>query len=214
MVRPSQNLQQTLLDSGMALLPTHGCKGLAVRKVTEHAQVNLGMFHYHFKSKDIFIRAVLQGMYEEMFEQLSLGRQKSSSAIANLQDALFVLAKFTIKNEALLSRLVSDAIAGERIAIEFLETSFPRHTRLIADLILLGQTRREIIMAPLPNLVVFIAGAVNAPIILGGAASRRQDTAHSLVQQVLSEAATSQRIALAIKAISLEPSKDNEFNHR
>jgi AcrR family transcriptional regulator len=35
----------------MALLPQTGCAGLSVRKVAERAGINLGMFHYHFKSR-------------------------------------------------------------------------------------------------------------------------------------------------------------------
>jgi hypothetical protein len=30
----------------------------------EHAGVNAGMFHYHFKSKDNYLATLLQGLYE------------------------------------------------------------------------------------------------------------------------------------------------------
>ncbi len=58
MVRPSQNIDQLLLDAGLALLPGTGCAGFSVRKLTQLAGVNLGMFHYHFGSK--------QGLYREV----------------------------------------------------------------------------------------------------------------------------------------------------
>ena len=72
MARPSQNIDQALLDSGLALLPRTGTRNLSVRQVVEHAHVNLGMFHYHFRTKENFVRAVLERMYEEMFAQLEL----------------------------------------------------------------------------------------------------------------------------------------------
>lgn len=45
MARPSQNIDCALLDAGLALLPVTGCSGLSVRRLTEQAGVNLGMFH-------------------------------------------------------------------------------------------------------------------------------------------------------------------------
>ena len=50
MARPSQNVDQRLLEAGLALLPQTGCAGLSVRRLADHAGVNLGMFHYHFKN--------------------------------------------------------------------------------------------------------------------------------------------------------------------
>jgi AcrR family transcriptional regulator len=185
MPRPSQNIDQALLDAGMALLPLYGCKGLAVRQVTEHAGANLGMFHYHFKSKDVFIRAVLQRMYEAMFTELVLQGSKADSASANLRAALKVLATFTRLNGAVLSRLLADAMGGERIALEFLQASLPRHAQVI------------------------LAGAVGAPIVLGGAAAhmasgqRIAAQALSLIEQhVLSDAAIEQRIEFAMRGIA------------
>ena len=64
MPRPSQNVDQLLIDAGLELLPETGCAGLSVRKLTEHAGVNLGMFHYHFRNKDNFVRTLLQRTYE------------------------------------------------------------------------------------------------------------------------------------------------------
>ena len=60
MPRPSQNIDEALLRSGLALLPRLGCSGLSVRRVAEHAGVNPAMFHYHFQSKAVFLRSVLQ----------------------------------------------------------------------------------------------------------------------------------------------------------
>ena len=85
MPRPSQNVDQRLLDAGLELLPLTGCAGLSVRRLTEHAGVNLGMFHYHFKSKDNFIRAVLQRTYEAMFSALTLEVDATATPLHNLR---------------------------------------------------------------------------------------------------------------------------------
>jgi len=64
MPRPSRNLDRALLAAGRALLPARGCSGLSIREVAEAANVNLGMFHYHFKTREAFLRTLLQSMYE------------------------------------------------------------------------------------------------------------------------------------------------------
>ena len=71
MPRPSQQLDQALLRSGRALYPALGCAGLSQRKLAEHAGISPGMFHYHFASKDAFLRALLQQLYEEMYGPLA-----------------------------------------------------------------------------------------------------------------------------------------------
>jgi AcrR family transcriptional regulator len=62
MARLSRNIDQALLRAGRELFPRVGCGGLSVRALAEHADVNVGMFHYHFKTKDKFLDALLQGM--------------------------------------------------------------------------------------------------------------------------------------------------------
>jgi AcrR family transcriptional regulator len=211
MTRPSQKLDEALLDSGMVLLPLYGCKSLAVRQLAEHAGVNLGMFHYHFKSKEVFIRAVLQRMYEAMFVELMQQVTRTDSALENLSNALQVLAKFTRLNSALLSRLLADAIDGEHIAIEFLRASLPRHAQVVADLVTEAQKEGAVVTAPVPSIVAFLAGAVGAPIVLGGAVARitgqgnqsMATQALALIEHhVLSDEAIAQRVGFALRGIS------------
>jgi AcrR family transcriptional regulator len=57
MPRPSQDQDQALLAAGAALYPGLGCAGLSVRRVADAAGVNPAMVHYHFGSKDGFLRA-------------------------------------------------------------------------------------------------------------------------------------------------------------
>ena len=88
MPRPSRNLDQALLAAGRALLPQRGCSGLSVREVADAAGVNLGMFHYHFKSREAFLKALLQSMYEEMFSQLTFQGSAEWGPSDNLRAAL------------------------------------------------------------------------------------------------------------------------------
>ena len=93
MARPSRNIDRALLAAGRDLLPLTGCRNLSVRQVTERAGVNLGMFHYHFRTRENFVRAVLQEMYEEMFASLQLERARHAEPLPGLRAVLRVLGR-------------------------------------------------------------------------------------------------------------------------
>jgi AcrR family transcriptional regulator len=204
MPRPSQNVDQLLLDAGLALLPKTGCAGLSVRKLAEHAGVNLGMFHYHFKNKDTFIRAVLQRVYEEMFSALTLKVEPSRPVLDNLRAVVAALARFGREQHALLMRMAADAMAGEAAVAEFFRANLPRHVMVVAGLI--GQAQREglIVKAPAQEVVAFLFGAVGAPVLIGGAvqAHAPADMVATIQRHVLSDAAVARRIDYALRGLA------------
>ncbi len=206
MARPSNKIDQRLLDAGLQLLPQLGCRGLSARRLTEHAGVNLGMFHYHFRSKENFIRMLLERMYEQMFSVLTLKAADTVPPVANLRRALLVLGQFAIANRLLLTRIVADAIAGEAVAEEFLRNNVPRHIGVVASLIGAAQAAGELVTVPLPQALAFLGGSVAAPVLLGSALAQRAalpPLVKDLVEQhVLSEAALAQRIDFALKGLA------------
>jgi AcrR family transcriptional regulator len=204
MPRPSQNVDQLLLDAGLALLPITGCAGLSVRRLTEHAGVNLGMFHYHFKNKENFIRAVLQRVYEEMFSALTLQVDPSRPPLHNLREVLTVLARFGREKRALLLRIAADAMAGEAAAAEFFHANLPRHIAVIAGLVAQGQAARVIAKAPPPEVVAFLFGAVGAPVLIGAAVQQHAvgPAAQGIEVHVLSDAAIARRIEFALRGLA------------
>jgi len=204
MARPSQNVDQLLLDAGLELLPQTGCAGLSVRRLTEHAGVNLGMFHYHFRNKENFVRAVLQRVYEEMFSALSLQVDATRSPVHNLREAMTVLAHFGREKRALLLRIAADAMTGEAAAADFLRANLPRHVEVIAGLVAQGQARRLLAKAPPPEVVAFLFGAVGAPVLIGAAMQQHAagPVAASIDLHVLSDAAIARRIEFALRGVS------------
>ena len=201
MARPSQSIDQLLLDAGLALLPLTGCAGLSVRRLTEHAGVNLGMFHYHFKTKENFIKAVLQRTYEEMFAALVLRVNPAHPPLRNLRDALGVLGSFGLKNRRLLVRILGDAMGGEPLATDFLKDNLPRHIDVIASLVQQAQSEGSLARAPVPQVIAFMAGAVAAP-ILAATALQQSPGAENQAALVLSEQALAQRIEFALRGLA------------
>lgn len=205
MPRPSKDIDQALLRAGRELYPERGCAGLAVRAVAEHAGVNLGMLHYHFRTKENFLRAVLQQMYEEMFEQLSLEAAHDAGARERLRAALIALADFLRTNRRSVARVWIDAMAGEAVARDFMRHNAPRHLGLLAAL--LEAAQREGSLRELPPLqrlvtllgavalpIVFVAGVVDAGVEPG---PLRQ----AFEAEVLSDAAIAQRVDLLLDAL-------------
>jgi AcrR family transcriptional regulator len=206
MARPGSNIEQVLLKSGRKLYAQRGAAGLAVRALAEHARVNPGMFHYHFRTKDEFLRRLLNGWYEEMFEQLTGQIAQDGPPLPRLQDAIFFLARFVRDNRPMLSRVLMDAAGGSAVAAQFLRENAPRHLALLLSL--MAQAEREGLIVPMPPMqrFVFVMGAVGMPVLVApalhsiGVAPKL--LGGQLQAQVMSDDAIAQRIALVMKAIA------------
>lgn len=203
MNRPSRQIDERLIEAGMALLPETGCAGLSVRQLTERAGVNLGMFHYHFRNKDNFIRIVLQRLYEEMFGALQLRIAPDAPALENLRGALRVLGGFALRHRALLVTLVAEAMRGEPLPAAFLRENLPRHVGVLAQLALQGQAEGAVAPLPVAQLLPFLFGSVAGP-LLAGAAAERHGAPQLVLQSLTTEAALFERIDLALRAITVE----------
>ena len=210
MPRPSRNIDQLLLKAGHELLPATGVRALSIRQVTERAGVNLGMFHYHFKTKDAFVRAILESQYNQMFASLEIATHRSTSVVENLRAAVMVLALFGRDNRLLLVRLAGDALAGEAMAVEFLRANLPRHLAVIAALLTQGQKLGRFRKMPIPQAIAFLMGGVGAPMLLGAALVNSGfapvQLASGLEDAVFSDAAIHERIDMALTGLAAKKS--------
>jgi AcrR family transcriptional regulator len=206
MARPGRNIEHALLKSGRKLYAQRGASGLAVRALTEHARVNLGMFHYHFRTKDEFLRRLLNAWYEEMFEQLSGHIGQDGPPLHRLQEALLFLSRFVRDNRPMLARVMMDAATGQAVAAQFLRDNAPRHLALL--LALMQEAERDGLIVPMPPMqrFAFVMGAVGMPLLVApamhsiGVAPKVLGT--QMQTQVMSDEAIAQRIALVFKAIA------------
>lgn len=205
MPRPSQNTDQRLIQTARRLLPETGCAGLKLRQVAAKAKVNLGMFHYHFKNKDEFLRRVLQEVYEEFFRELQLEAAQHATAQENLAAAMTVFGNWVRDNRRLIFALLRDAMNGERVAQAFLRANLHRHIEILVALIQQCQERGLYSEMTPPNLLVTLVAAVNMPTVLTELLRRapawpEKSGLLSLVESgVLSEQAIEARVAHVLK---------------
>jgi AcrR family transcriptional regulator len=206
MPRPSQQIDQALLSSARKLFPAVGCAGLSVRALAEHAGVAPGMFHYHFGSKERFLRTLLAGVYEEMFGSLVAEAALPAEPVERLRAALGLLARFARANRQLLARLWLDAMAGEPVARDFFRDNAPRHIGLLLQLLGAGQSAGVIkpmpplqglafLMGTVPMPMIFVAGLIDAGLSPPGGKA-------AFDAQVMSDEAIAARIDLALGALA------------
>lgn len=205
MARPSRNIEQALLASGSVLYPERGSAGLSVRALAEHAGVNPGMFHYHFRTKEAFLRELLQREYEVMFGGLSGAARDGGTPLQKLRDTLLYFAHFVREHAAIIGRVFAEASAGEPVAAAFVRSNAQRHLRLLLELMREAEAAGEI--APVPPLqrFVFVMGAVAMPLVVVPRIARLRVApglvARQLKAQVTSDEAIAQRVDLALAAL-------------
>lgn len=212
MPRPSQAQDQALLDAGALLYPQLGCAALSVRKVAEAAGVNPAMVHYHFGSKDAFLTAVLQQVYEGMFSRLQAASEPRDSdqgaagdVMARLARTLFALGSFVREHRPLIGRLWGDAMAGQGVVVAFVKANVPRHLGLLMTLLAEAEQAGRLRPEPMLTRLSFIAGAVLAPMLMLGGAREMgvlpAMLAPLLDAQVMSDEALRRRIDWALDAL-------------
>lgn len=206
MPRPSQDQDQALLAAGAELYPQLGCAGLSVRRVAVAAGVNPAMVHYHFGSKDAFLRALLQQHYEEMFAALSLTSQGDADVMERLAAALFGVARFVREHRPLIARVWADAQGGEAVAQDFLRANAPRHLGVLMALMQEAEARDRLPRQPLLTRFSFLMGAVVAPVVLVSGMKTINAVPPALLAgvqtDVLSDAALRRRIEWALLGLA------------
>jgi AcrR family transcriptional regulator len=210
MARPSRNVDARLLQAGRDLYPDMGVARLSIRKVADRAGANIGMFHYHFRTKEQFVRQLLQVIYDEMFASLELAASAGPPVDA-LRAALNVLGRFGRDNGRLLRRLIADALAGDAVALEFLRANMPRHVRVIVGLIAAGQAAGALRKMAVPQALAFLAGGVASPVLIGGAIAERAlvpGMTLDLAALIASDAAIAERVDCALVGLAAhEPAR-------
>jgi AcrR family transcriptional regulator len=205
MPRPSQNTDQRLIQAARRLLPETGCSGLNLRQVAARAKVNLGMFHYHFKTKDEFVRRVLQEFYEEFFRDFELEAAQHATPLENLRAALFTFATFARDNRRLIFALLRDAMNGEKIVYDFLRANLNRHIAILLRLIRECQEKGELPAIPAPNVLVTLIASMNMPSIIGEGVRRspaskgREAVLPILEAYVMSDSALAARLEFLLE---------------
>jgi AcrR family transcriptional regulator len=208
MPRPSQNTDQRLIEAAREMLGTSGLSRMNLREVAKKAGVNLGMFHYHFKTKDQFTRLVLQDTYDKFFREFSLESSRDGDPLQNLRGALFTLGKFMLDNRRMLLGILHDVLNKDRMVLDFVKANGPRHGRVILDLVRQCQKTGAFRKLSLPTLMPLLMGSVALPVLILAMLEHLEVKRVSFIPLVLikrelaSDKAIASRVDLALESLS------------
>ncbi len=181
-----------------------------LREVARKAGVNLGMFHYHFKTKDQFTRAVLQDTYEKFFREFSLESSKDGDPLENLRGALQTLGKFMLANRRMLLGILHDVLNKDRRVLDFVKANGPRHALVILGLIRQCQKERILKKVSLPTLMPILMGSVALPALVLAMLEHLEVKRVSFIPLVLikrelaSDGAVARRVDLALESLAVK----------
>jgi AcrR family transcriptional regulator len=210
MPRNSGNADRLMLEAGKEIISKEGCSGLRVRELVKRAGVNLGMFHYHFQTKERFKEAVLQEMYDIFFEKISIAsKEHTPTTIGQLRNTLLAVGDFVrSKNEHYLA-IFKDILNGDEEVIDFVVRNGPRHMAVIRELAIRCQREGSIDSSiPFPQIMAFIMTSANFPTLIGAVVRKnykgrmKPQSMKAYEREVLSNKAIAQRIDFALKGLS------------
>jgi AcrR family transcriptional regulator len=208
MSRPSQNTDEKLIKTGLEMLEQSGLSRMNLRQVAAKAGVNLGMIHYHFKTKDQFIHAVLQDIYEKFFANFSLKVEEGKTPLEKLRQAVFTLGQFSRDNRRLLLSLIQDALDHNKEVRAFVQKNFTRHGLIILDLISQCQRNGSLVKMDKAQMLVFLLPSVLAASLMVGMLEHVQATllmkafVKGFGAPLLSDKAIQRRVDWALKSLS------------
>lgn len=168
MARPSGDSEQKLIAAGRKLAAEKGFSAFRVREIAAVAGVNPGMFHYHFKTKQEFMRRVMKEIYGEFLRDFKTSVAGTGTPPERLENAIFRLAVFAHKNRALLNAVLAELVAEPKTTARELRENFFHHIPLLREIVRECMEKGYIKKGLKPQqVVVIIIGAVLPGILFG-----------------------------------------------
>lgn len=199
MARAGGNADRQMLDIGKKIICKEGCSALRIREVADRAGVNLGMFHYHFKSKRRFKQLLLQDIYEDFFGNLLSASKEGKNAQLQLKNMLYAMGCFVRDRREFYFAVLRDVVNDDREVTSFIRKNFPRHAGVLSDLIVRCQKEGTMRDLPVPQIISILMTNLNIPTLIGYAISRHQTMPISSL--MISDEAISVRIDIVLKGL-------------
>ena len=209
MSRPSKNTDKLLIEAAKTLIPRYGVRGLKIRDVAKKAGVNLGMFNYHFKTKEAFLEILMSETYGEMLKGLEVSAHSGNNSLENLKGALVELGVFVRDHRDIIMPLIEEILAGNRRIMEFARTNMSKHIFILLGLIRMcqkdGFIRKDV--TPFLIMVNILLPTVVPNIMVRAVEKHYSMTLLNLFTRpfknmLLSDKSFAQRVEMALKGVS------------
>lgn len=213
--RPKGDSDVRLVQAAQDLLDERGFTGLKIREVARRAGVNLGMFHYHFKSKRNFQKRVMHDLYERFFADFRIESSTGGTPLERLRRAMVTVSRFVRDHRLIILGILTDAVHGDREVLRFVTSHSPRHILIVFSLIRECQKMGFIERMPMHLAVSVLFPALVAPNIAMAVVERKEVPAlirtviRGVLTDVLSDATIERRVDLALRAVGARPAGRN-----
>jgi len=216
MSRPSREYDKKLLEMGRKLLPKTGISGFSVRELCDKAGVNLGMFNYHFGTKDKYIEVLVSEIYREFMEGLTLEAGTGKTSLEKLRNALISVAFFIRDRRMEVFAFFEEVVRGNKELMGFAKKNMTAHVSVVLKLVAQCQKDGYVTKASIFSIAPVLIGALAVPNI----AVRLLEKSYSSVffgaavplirNTILSDKLVIERVDLALKAITISGSMGAE----
>ena len=132
MTRPSSNLDKKMLKAGKKIVSKEGSEGLSIPKICSIAKANLGMFNYHFGTKENYISILYSGFKEEITKFLGIDEMGNKNPIEKIRLVTEKFALYISTNPHLARSIFFDGLSNGTKFGDYIERGIiPRYDHLI-----------------------------------------------------------------------------------
>lgn len=124
--RGRKNVREALIQSASVLFAQRGPAAVSVREIAQHAQVNHGLVHRHFGSKNALLREVLNYLAVDIATEV--GELSTSEPLGSLVGSVFGATS----NQGAWLRILAWAIL-DGVDLGELQDRFPMAERMVAS---------------------------------------------------------------------------------
>lgn len=208
MSRPSMNIDKKLIQAGKELVPRMGISGLKIRDVADKAGVNLGMFNYHFGTKEKYLEALMISVYSEFLSGFKLDSEVGDTSRERLKNALISGARFVRENRMLIAALLEEIIKGNTKLIEFIRKNMTKHVNILLGLIKQCQKDGYIVKTSIFAVIPVLVGAALLPSVIIRILEKNYKGTFlgafipMLKQSAISDSSIEERIDIALKGLA------------
>jgi AcrR family transcriptional regulator len=155
-----------MILAGKELVTESGISALKVRKIAARAGVNLGMFNYHFGTREKYIERLVSEVYEEFFSNFKMESETSGNSLERLRKVLLGAAFFIRENRTLIEPFIEEIMKGNKKLFDFARKNMTKHVNVILALLAECQKDGYIVKTPILAMLPMIIGAVALPNIV------------------------------------------------
>lgn len=208
MGRLSSGINHKLIKTGIKLARSRGLGGFSVRELCALANVNLGMFHYYFGSKENFDKAVLEALYDELMQNINPQAAPGRSTRDNVENIMKSIHLFIYTNRVLLSALAGDVFGGNEKIMRFILEHFTTHISILKTELLRAKKEGLLRDSDIANNILVLMSSVILPQLATGLLDRFKEPVPLHVKTVAAQVGSGQaaykRIRILLKAVFKE----------